>query len=229
MRALLPPNVCAIETASTEPHPAGALWSGAGLHLLENTTLLSSQMGFLGKKPQILNHLHNLWCVSVQCSLYLHNLFPKSSLQQDWNSPMGDSGLSDATSAASPCSQMDFHPQGKLLIMFLLIRKSGDFPQTFQFCHSRNGSEGSALGIEALWGFFWGTGGLCYWKDKELQVDHKSTTKKKKTATQRDKIEHPKALLYLFHMSLRNLKDILSFNVKIKTPVPVTPENKVTQ
>lgn len=43
--------------------------------------------GFGKKKPQTLNPLHNLWCVSVPGSLYLHYLFPASSLQQDCDTP----------------------------------------------------------------------------------------------------------------------------------------------
>lgn len=141
--------------------------SSAALQLLENRTLLSSQMGFWEKKPQTLNPLHNLWCVSVPGSLYWHCLSPKISLQQGWTprGAVGDSSLSGATSvlltepahgpqesssAANPCFQMHFHSQEKLLLMLLLIGISRGFSQTFQFCHSRNASEGSALGSEAL-------------------------------------------------------------------------------
>lgn len=103
-------------------------------------------------------------------------------------------------------------------MMLLLIRKSEDFSQTFKFCRRKNYLSVRKVPGEAKHRelFFWGHRGLCYWKDKELQADHKITTKKT-PATQRDKIGHPRALLYLFHMSSRNLKDILCFNAKKKS------------
>lgn len=87
--AIPTPNVCAIETASKEPHPDGALWTVQHFSSWKTEPCSHPKWGF-GGKPQTLNPLHNLWCVSVPGSLYWHCLSPKISLQQGWT-PRGAS------------------------------------------------------------------------------------------------------------------------------------------